>query len=334
MMQKIVSPLLEWYSASKRILPWRKNTDPYRIWISEIMLQQTRVEAVKEYYVRFLGRFPHISALAEAEEDEVLKYWEGLGYYSRARNLHKAAKLICAEYGGKFPSDYDAIRSLPGIGEYTAGAISSIAFELPVPAVDGNVLRVLTRLTSDERCIDEPAVKKDLTQKLAAIYPAERRGDFTQSLMELGATVCLPNGAPKCGECPLKDLCQGYRTDTALSYPVRKEKAPRKIEEKTVLLMEWDGKTALRKRTEEGLLKGLWELPNFSGTLTEEALCEMFSPRSISLHSRKKHIFTHIEWHMTCWRMILPAPLPEYEWVTEHQLKEDYALPAAFSKYI
>ena len=333
-MHNIVAPLLEWYSVNKRILPWRENTDPYRIWISEIMLQQTRVEAVKEYYLRFMKRFPNVAALAEAEEDEVLKYWEGLGYYSRARNLHKAAKQICSEHGGTFPSDYSAIRSLPGIGEYTAGAISSIAFEQPVPAVDGNVLRVISRITLDSRSIDDAAVKKDISIKLASVYPAEHRGDFTQSLMELGATVCLPNGEPLCDICPLAELCAAHQNNTALSYPVRREKRPRKTVEMTVLLLCCGDRIALRKRTEEGLLKGMWEFPNLSEKLDPEQLQKRFAAEGIAFLGKKKHIFTHVEWHMSGYRLNFSAPLPEYQWVTLAELREKYALPTAFAKFI
>ena len=334
MMRNITEPLLKWYSENKRILPWRENTDPYRIWISEIMLQQTRVEAVKEYYLRFMERFPNVTELAEAREDEVLKYWEGLGYYSRARNLHKSAKVICAEYSGVFPRELSAIRALPGVGEYTAGAIASIAFEQPVPAVDGNVLRVISRVTADHRCTDDASVKKDITAKLAGIYPETHRGNFTQSLMELGATVCLPNGAPLCSKCPLSELCAAHKTNTVLSYPVRKEKHPRRIEEMTVLLLCCGDRIALRKRTEEGLLKGMWELPNLSGTLSEASLKAQFHPESIAPLGKKKHIFTHIEWHMNCWKITLPSPIPGYQWVTYDELKENYALPAAFGKII
>ena len=339
MMREIVAPLLEWYRANKRILPWRENTDAYRVWISEIMLQQTRVEAVQEYYVRFLGRFPDVHALAQAEEDELLKYWEGLGYYSRARNLHKAAKLICSEYGGEFPCEFEKIRSLPGIGDYTAGAIASIAFEAAAPAVDGNVLRVISRIMRDGRCTDDLAVRRDISARLAEIYPEKHRGDFTQSLMELGATVCLPNGAPKCEECPLKKLCAAHAAGEELSYPVRAEKKQRRIGKKTVLLMRCGECTAVRKRREKGVLSGMWELPNHDGHLSKEEIVERLSAEGLCVsvieeYPAKKHIFTHIEWQMNCFRVICENAAEEYLWATETQMKEEIALPTAFRKFL
>lgn len=338
-MREIVAPLLNWYRENKRDLPWRKDTQPYHIWISEIMLQQTRVEAVKEYYLRFLECFPDVASLAAAPEDMVLKQWEGLGYYSRARNLQKAARQIVAEYNGVFPSEYAAIRKLPGIGEYTAGAISSIAFHEPTPAVDGNVLRVISRVTQESRCIDLPAVKKEFFAKLAEIYPADHCGDFTQSLMELGAVVCVPNGAPKCAECPLRYICNAYQTDTIPLYPVRSKKQPRKIEEKTVLLLCYGEKIAIRKRTQSGLLKGMWELPNICGTPDPEELRtilqkEKIIPASMGLLGRQKHVFTHIEWHMTAYRVACKSISENFCWVTPEQLSAEYALPSAFAKFI
>ncbi|MBR4079282.1 MAG: A/G-specific adenine glycosylase [Christensenellaceae bacterium] len=338
-MRRIVLPLLAWYREHKRILPWRENTDAYRVWISEIMLQQTRVEAVIEYYVRFLERFPDIRSLAEAEEDELLKYWEGLGYYSRARNLHKAAKLICAEYGGVFPSEFSAIRALPGIGDYTAGAIASIAFEQPMPAVDGNVLRVVSRILADDRCTDDLSVRKDITVRLAEIYPKEQRGDFTQSLMELGATVCLPNGAPKCGVCPLADLCTAHKAGEELRYPVRAEKKQRRIEKKTVFIMTCGDCIAVRKRTEKGVLSGMWELPNLEGHLSEKEAAEHLTEEGITIMQiepmpAKKHIFTHIEWQMKAYSVGCALPAGEYIWVAFEELEKGIALPTAFRKFL
>lgn len=214
--------LLPWYQENHRCLPWRETKEPYHIWLSEIMLQQTRVEAVKGYYARFLAALPTVEALANCDDDALHKLWEGLGYYSRVRNLKKAAQVIQERYNGQFPGEYDAVLALPGIGEYTAGAVCSIAFDLPVPAVDGNVLRVFSRLTDDPSPIDLPAVKASVRERLAAIYPKEA-GDFTQALMELGATVCGPNRKPECGSCPCRkfvsDISMAPRKPSLSSHP-------------------------------------------------------------------------------------------------------------------
>ncbi|MBQ3141261.1 MAG: A/G-specific adenine glycosylase, partial [Clostridia bacterium] len=270
----IVQPLLDWYAQNKRVLPWRENTDPYRVWVSEIMLQQTRVEAVIPYYLRFLERFPSVQALADAPEDELLKAWEGLGYYSRARNLQKTARIVCEKFGGRFPSDYEQLLKLPGIGVYTAGAIASIAFEKPTPAVDGNVLRVLSRLTESHDDITEPAVKARFTQLLADVYPSTRRGDFTQSLMELGATVCVPNGPARCGQCPLAQLCKAQLHGIQHLLPVKAPKQTRRSEDKTVLLLRCGQRYAVRRREPDGLLGGLWEFPSLNGTLSAQEVLQ------------------------------------------------------------
>ena len=260
-LKSITEPLLGWYDKNARKLPWRDNPTPYRVWVSEIMLQQTRVETVKPYFERFVREVPDVTALAAVPEDRLLKLWEGLGYYSRARNLQKAAKMVLEEYGGTLPAEPKELRKLPGVGEYTAGAISSIAYGRPEPAVDGNVLRVLARLKADGRDVRNPAVKRGEAEELRKIYPQERCGAFTQALMELGATVCLPNGAPLCGSCPLAGLCEGLRTGRAASLPVLLPKPPRRIEERTVFLLLCGGKAALQKRPETGLLAGMWEFP-------------------------------------------------------------------------
>lgn len=295
--------LLPWYKENRRELPWRQNREPYHVWLSEVMLQQTRVEAVKGYYARFLQQLPSIEALAAASEETLHKLWEGLGYYSRVRNLHKAANQIMERHGGVFPTSYEEIRALAGIGDYTAGAVSSICFDLPTPAVDGNVLRVCTRLTADPSPIDKPDTKKKLTDLLAAIYPKES-GDFTQALMELGATVCVPNGAPNCESCPLQTLCLAHREKQETAYPVKSEKKPRKIEEMTVFLLHDGEEYALRKRPKSGLLAGLWEFPHLGGKLTLEQALEHLEHQGISVldvekSAEKVHIFTHKEWHMT-----------------------------------
>ena len=238
--------LLPWYGACARPLPWRETREPYRVWISEIMLQQTRSAAVCGYYARFLAELPDVAALAAVGEERLLKLWEGLGYYSRARNLKRAAEAIVAEHGGVFPREYDAIRALPGIGDYTAGAIASICFEQPTPAIDGNVLRIAARLADCADSVDAPETKRALRAALVPAYPAGQCGAFTQALMELGATVCLPNGAPLCGRCPAASLCRGRAHGTAKTLPVRAKKQPRRVETHTALLLiSADGRTAL-----------------------------------------------------------------------------------------
>ena len=329
--------LLPWFARSARPLPWRADREPYHVWLSEIMLQQTRVEAVKGYYARFLAVLPSISALAAAEPETLSKLWEGLGYYARVRSLQRAAREIMDVHGGVFPSDYAAIRALPGIGDYTAGAIASICFEQPTPAVDGNVLRVVTRLTGDGRSIDAESTKRAVRAALAEIYPAGRCGDFTQALMELGATVCLPSGAPACGGCPMRDLCVS-RDGGWKSLPVRRAKKPRRREALTVFLLRCDGLTALRRRPDSGLLAGLWEFPNVPGHLSpEEAVAQAerwdVRPRALEQSLRRTHIFTHVEWDMQCYLLRCGAAPERFIWAAREALLRDYALPTAFRMF-
>lgn len=333
----IVAPLLGWYSHNKRILPWRENTDPYRVWVSEIMLQQTRVDTVIPYYCRFLERLPDIKSLAEAPEEELLKLWEGLGYYSRVRNMQKAARMIVEKFDGQFPVSYREILSLPGIGPYTAGAISSIAFERPVPAVDGNVMRVLSRITESGADIADPSVKKQMTEALAAVYPGGHCGDFTQSLMELGAIVCLPNGAPLCGACPLNGICRAQQSGRQMDYPVQAPKPERKKESKTVLLLCCGDCVALRRRPESGLLGGLWEFPCLDEKRTLVQVSEYLEGTGIHAQSIEKagtqrHIFTHIEWQMNVYRVTCAEQSEGFHWVTRTALEEQITLPTAFKK--
>ena len=321
-LKNAVPPLLKWYGVHKRELPWRGTRDPYKIWVSEIMLQQTRVEAVKGYYTAFLEKFPNAETLANASEEEVLKAWEGLGYYSRARNLHKAAKLI-AEKG--FPRDFAGVRSLPGVGDYTAGAICSIAYDLPCPAVDGNVLRVLTRLLADERNIDEMSTRIAFSRLLREVYPKEA-GEFCQSLMELGAIVCMPNGEPMCSLCPWQTICAAHLAGREEEFPVRSEKKARKAERIFVYVLKKEGKFALRQREERGLLARLWEFPNG----TENAAATY---GKILAEKRAKHIFTHVEWEMTGYLIEAEAFFPQFLWVTPEEMRENYALPSAFKAF-
>lgn len=302
-LENIVNPLLDWFDGHARILPWREEPSPYRVWISEIMLQQTRVEAVKPYFERFMNALPSIQSLADVKEDALLKLWEGLGYYNRARNLQKAAKIVEEQYGGELPPSYDELLKLPGIGSYTAGAVASIAYGIPVPAVDGNVLRVISRVTASRDDILKTFVKKKMEQDLQDIMPQNRPGAFNQSLMEIGAMVCLPNGTPKCGECPLNSLCRARELDIVMELPKKTPKKSRTIEEKTVLVIRDGDKVALRKREKKGLLAGLYEFPNIEGHLSEKEVLALikkmdFSPIRIQKLEPSKHIFTHKEWHM------------------------------------
>lgn len=322
LMKAAVSPLLEWYRVCKRDLPWRKARSFYTALVSELMLQQTRVEAVKERYVLFLRRFPTPEALAAASEEEVLKMWEGLGYYSRARNLHKAAKILAAE---GLPQDFNGVRALPGVGDYTAGAICSIALGLPQPAVDGNVLRILSRLYADGANIDEPATRARFSELLRAAYPPET-GDFCEALMELGAIVCLPNGAPLCGECPWQALCRAHLAGEEENYPVRSEKKARRVVDATVLVLQCGDKFALEKRPAKGLLAGLWQFPFFEGDAPD--LGEVVAEK------RAKHIFTHVEWRMRGKLVRIDAELPRYVWATADEIARTYAVPSAFRAFM
>ncbi len=335
--EQLPGALLPWYVNNKRDLPWRNDKDPYHIWVSEIMLQQTRVEAVKGYYTRFLTALPTIEALSNADDALLHKLWEGLGYYSRVRNLKKAANEIMQNHGGIFPGEYKQVLSLPGIGEYTAGAICSIAFGQPVPAVDGNVLRVVSRLTDDSTPIDSAAYKKSVRNALFVVYPAEA-GEFTQSLMELGATVCGPNRKPECCNCPCKGFCLSYRNGTAEQLPVKSPKAERRTEERTVFILSCDGKYALEKRPEKGLLAGLWQFPNVPGKLELQTALRFVEGMGIKPHSilrqvERKHIFTHIEWVMRGFYMETDCMNEKYVWMTPEQINKQAALPTAFRQF-
>ncbi len=333
--QQLPERLLEWYAAGHRDLPWRRDREPYHVWLSEVMLQQTRVEAVKGYYHRFLAELPDIPALAACPPDRLAKLWEGLGYYSRMRNLQKAAQVIVSAHGGVFPREYDAIRALPGVGDYTAGAIASICFGLPEPAVDGNVLRVLSRVTDDAAPVTDAAVKREYAARLREIYPAGRCGDFTQSLMELGATVCGPNSQPQCALCPLASLCLARANGTALLRPVKAPKKEKRTEEKTVFILRCGTRIAVRRRPEQGLLAGLWELPNVDGKCSaQQALAQAerwgVHPRELCRSSEKTHIFTHIRWELRGFYIECAEAAPLFTWVDPARFRQDIALPTAF----
>ena len=337
-LSRLPGPLLEWFRGNARDLPWRRTEDPYPIWVSEIMLQQTRVAAVLGYYARFLTAFPSVEALANAPEERLMKLWEGLGYYSRARNLQKAAKAV-AEMGG-FPDTYEGLLKLPGIGDYTAGAIASAAFGRREAAVDGNVLRVVTRLTDCHDDIADPGTKKAVRERVRSVMPEEAADIriFNQATMELGATVCVPNGPPKCGECPAREFCLGRIRGTAESLPVKRAKKARKIEEKTVFLLLREDKVALCRRPDSGLLAGLWEFPNVEGALDEGGAAEAVRAMGLTAAEWKnkltaKHIFTHVEWHMTGYTLSVSGDGPaEWEWVDTDGL-EAHAVPSAFARY-
>lgn len=335
---KIVPDLLQWYDENKRSLPWREQKNPYYTWVSEIMLQQTRVEAVREYFLRFIDALPEVRDLAYAPEEQLLKLWEGLGYYNRVRNLSVAAKTIMEEKGGKFPDTYEEILELKGVGTYTAGAIASIVFDEQVPAVDGNVLRVMKRLAGSYDDIQKAKTKKDMERQLTSVIP-KRAGDFNQAIMDLGAMICIPNGRPLCEECPLAKHCEAKKRGVQQELPVKTKKKGRKIEEKTVLLLECQGEYALHKRENKGILAGLWELPNLEGKYTQEELFEILEGQENILEIAElgpgKHIFSHIEWHMLGYRIVLKHKIKpkEYVWVSAEECRESYAIPTAFSAY-
>ena len=342
-MEQSVSPklpqlLLQWYAVNRRQLPWREDREPYHVWLSEIMLQQTRVEAARDYYLRFLDALPDLEALAQCPEGQLLKLWEGLGYYNRARNLQKCAKVLLKDYGGRFPTTAPELEKLPGIGPYTAGAIASIAFERPSPAIDGNVLRVMTRLLGDETPIDAPALKERIREVLTPLYPPGSCGDFTQALMELGATVCLPEGQAKCSECPCAALCLARQTGRVERLPVRPAKKARRQEKMTVFLLRCGDAVALHRREDAGLLAGLWEFPHVPGFLDGAAAVQWAESQGIAVAdvkktTEKKHIFTHIEWKMRGVLLEVREPAGPFVWMELHQVDREAALPTAFRQF-
>ena len=324
----IPAPLLSWYRANRRILPWRENPTPYRVWVSEIMLQQTRVEAVKDYYLRFMEELPTVQSLAECEEEKLLKLWEGLGYYSRVRNMQKAAKTLVAFYGGEFPQNVAELKSLPGIGSYTAGAIASIAFNQPCAAVDGNVFRVASRLEENPSCIADPKYRKYLEEQLSLVYPVGECSEFTQSLFELGALVCKP--IPGCENCPVKGICRAYEHGTQTNFPVLPQKKAKRREKVYIFLIETPFGFCIRRR-ESGVLKGMNEFPShvvFAEETPENVLNE-WGMYEFNEMKRKKytHIFTHIHWDITCiWVKTDSAPFDAY---TVSEIKDSISLPTA-----
>ena len=332
--ERLPIPLLEWYREHARTLPWRSDPTPYHVWVSEIMLQQTRGAAVLDYYRRFMDVLPDVASLAAVDTERLMKLWQGLGYYSRARNLQKAAQQILEDFGGQFPRRCEDIRTLAGIGDYTAGAIASIAFGQPVPAVDGNVLRVVSRINGDERDITLASTKKQVAGLLARLMPVDAPGDFNQAMMELGATVCLPNGQPLCDRCPAREFCRAHLEQRTGQLPVKVPKKARRVEERTVYLIFRDGKVALRRRPDRGLLAGLWEYPNELASHTDR-----LAAWGICGHAERagtgRHIFSHIEWHMSAlWVQAGDERLPQgWVWADRQELERRYAVPNAFSVF-
>ena len=342
-LESIVIPLVSWYRENKRILPWRDQKNAYYTWVSEIMLQQTRVEAVKPYFHRFIQELPDVQALADCPEQKLMKLWEGRGYYNRVRNMQEAARAVKEKYQGRLPEDYEKLLSLKGIGSYTAGAIASIAYGIPVPAVDGNVLRVISRITENREDIMKQSVRKKMEQMLQTIMPCDCPGDFNQALMELGAVVCVPNGQPKCSLCPVKKLCLAFLHRTSEEIPVKAQKKARKIEERTVFVIQDGERTAIRKRPDRGLLAGLYELPNVKGRLTQDEALEKvkkmrLDPLYIQPLEDAKHIFSHIEWRMTGY-LIRVSSLEQKKnqtliFADKKQSDRKYAIPSAFGAYV
>lgn len=338
---RLPGALLPWYRENRRVLPWREEVSAYRTWVSEIMLQQTRVEAVKPYFERFMHALPDVKSLAECEEERLLKLWEGLGYYNRVRNMQIAAQTVMEQYDGKLPADYEKLLELKGIGHYTAGAIASIAYGIPVPAVDGNVLRILMRVSADNSDIMKQSVKTRVEQALQQVIPQDCAGSFNQALMELGAIVCVPNGEPLCDQCPWYSFCETRKRGLWQELPVKKKAKGRRIEERTVLVIRDGERVVLKRRPKKGLLAGLYEFPNEPGTLTEDealrAVQDMhLHPMRIQRLEEAKHIFSHVEWHMQGYMVEVDSLTREEAgllFVEAAHSEEAYPIPAAFAAY-
>ena len=342
-LREAVEPVIQWYRENHRDLPWRNTRDPYRIWVSEIMLQQTRVEAVKRYYERFLSELPTVKELAEVPEDRLMKLWEGLGYYNRVRNMQKAARQVMEEYQGEFPHTYDTIRSLAGIGNYTAGAVSSFAFGIPKPAVDGNVLRVLSRILASEEDIMKAGVRSWMERAVEEVIPEQNASDFNQGLIELGALVCVPNGDPRCRECPAAGLCLAREKGIQTRLPVKAKAKARRIEKRTVLIFRDARGVAIRTRPSRGLLAGLYELPNVEGHLTGRQAADYgksigLMPVRVRKLEDAKHIFSHVEWHMIGYEMLVDelekSCGAEMIFAKKEELETVYSIPSAFESYM
>lgn len=332
--------VLTWYRENKRQLPWRKDRDPYHVWISEIMLQQTRIEAVIGYYDRFMQEIPTIFALAEIEDEKLLKLWEGLGYYNRARNLKKTAQIIVEKYKGNFPTTYLDLLTLPGIGEYTASAISSICFQEKKATVDGNVLRVYMRYYNKSDNISEEKVRKSVKEELEKILP-KNSGDFNEGMMELGEVICIPNGIPLCKKCPIKQECLARKNNSYLNLPVKNKKKEQKKLYYTVLLFNYREKIAISKRINQSLLNNLWSFPNLEGNYSLSDIKNYLENKDIKYKNIEEapsytHTFTHQKWEMKSYKIEL-----ENKWEEENiifkdieTIKEEYAIPTAFQPFL
>ncbi len=336
--EKITKNLLTWYAENKRDLPWRHTHNPYFIWISEIMLQQTRVEAVKVYYERFIHTLPNVYDLANVKEDALLKLWEGLGYYSRVRNMQKSAKILVEKGLTNLPDTKEELLSLPGIGEYTAGAILNIAFAKKEVAIDGNVYRVLGRYYKIEEDLGKSTTYKIYERRMKRILPETMTGDFIQSFMDLGSIICTPK-SPKCNLCPLFEDCKARKINQMELYPVKQKKIQQKVEERIVFLYLCKDKVAIRKREEKGLLASLYEFPNILSTSSLMDIENEFVVKNIPFTSimeigEAKHIFSHKIWYMKGYLIELKEEVGEYIWVTKRELQEVYSIPSAFSYYV
>ena len=336
-MQDYISNLEDWFLENRRILPWRRDKNPYHVWISEVMLQQTRIEAVISYYERFMKEIPTISSLANVDEDKLLKLWEGLGYYNRARNLKKAAIKIMEEYDGVFPTTYSEIIKLPGIGEYTASAISSICFGEKQVTIDGNVMRVFTRFYNDTSNISKSSTRIMIHDRLLSMMSFDP-GYFNEGMMELGEVICIPNGMPKCDVCPLRDGCQSYKNSNYYFFPVKDEKKLKEEVEMTVIIPIWEGKTLVRKRREVGLLHNLYEFPNVVGNKCVEevrAISEEFGKvANIKKSICYTHVFTHKKWKMQAYFVFLESVNCQDMFYRIADVEERFALPTAFSPFL
>lgn len=341
-LREIEEPLLRWYQVNKRPLPWRMRRDPYEIWISEIMCQQTRVEVVEGYFARFIEALPTIEALADCPEQRLMKLWEGLGYYNRVRNMQAAARQVMERYQGRLPADFEALKGLRGIGDYTAGAIAAIAYGIPVPAVDGNVLRVISRVTESREDIAKQSVRRRIEKEIWAVMPKDCPGDYDQALMELGALVCLPGAQARCGQCPLKAVCLAAAHGTADQLPVKSRPKSRRIEARTVLVIQDGEHVAIRRRASRGLLAGLYELPNVEGHLGRQETLDLVREMDLEpLHIRPlgeaKHVFSHVEWRMLGYQIRVQQLEGQRQgdmiFAGREDVREKYAIPSAFDAY-
>jgi A/G-specific adenine glycosylase len=336
----IADALLAWYDQNARILPWRDNPVPYHVWVSEIMLQQTQVQTVLPYFERFILALPSIEALALAEESKILKLWEGLGYYNRVRNMQRTARRLMEQYDGRLPADYALLVKLPGIGAYTAGAIASIAYNKTAAAIDGNVLRVFSRITGSREDIGKISVKREFQTLALELQPRSRPGDFNQALMELGAKVCVPKAEPFCAVCPVATFCVACRDQITGEIPVKAVGRKRTMEMKTVLIIRAKEMVLLRKRAEEGLLAGLWEPYTIEGFTTEEGIAEIieelgFEPLALHRLEQAIHQFTHKEWQLQGFfiEVKMASPPKGSIWAGHEEITDEITVPSAFKAY-